>query len=150
MAGSLNKVVLIGNVGKDPEIRNMPDGKEVSSFSIATSEYWRDKATGEKREATEWHRISVFSEGLIGIVKKYVKKGSKVYIEGTLRTRKWVDQSTGQDKNYAEVILQGYNSQLILLDGKTSDFTDNQENTGKDKSFDNSFNHSELDDEIPF
>jgi len=146
MAGSLNKVTLIGNLGKDPEIRSTSDGREIANFSIATSESWRDKITGEKKEKTEWHRIVVFKEGLVGVVKNYVKKGSKLYIEGKLQTRKWVDNA-GQEKYTTEVALQGFNTSLILLDSKSGSTTsDTHSNNNNVPNFDN----SELDDEIPF
>ncbi|MFK7968617.1 MAG: single-stranded DNA-binding protein [Rickettsiaceae bacterium] len=146
MAGSLNKVTLIGNLGKDPEIRSTSDGREIANFSIATSESWKDKITGEKKEKTEWHRIVVFKEGLVGVVKNYVKKGSKLYIEGQLQTRKWVDNA-GQEKYTTEVALQGFNTSLILLDSKSGSTTsDTHSNNNNVPNFDN----SELDDEIPF
>ena len=115
MAGSLNKVTLIGNLGKDPDIRKTSDGREIANFSIATSESWKDKNTGEKKEKTEWHRVVVFKEGLVNVIKSYVKKGSKLYIEGQLQTRKWVD-SSGNEKYSTEIVLQGFNTALILLD----------------------------------
>ncbi|RTK92719.1 MAG: single-stranded DNA-binding protein [Rickettsiales bacterium] len=154
MAGSLNKVTLIGNVGSDPIIRNTNDGKEIASFSIATSESWKDKVTGEKKDKTEWHRISVFSEGLVRVIKSYVKKGSKLYIEGQLQTRKWTD-SDNQERYTTEVILQNFNSSLILLDsrGGDSSFGDNNSNNfNQNNSSKNppNFDNSELDDEIPF
>ena len=116
MAG-LNKVDLIGHVGADPEIVNFQSGGKVANFTIATSETWKDKATGEKKERTEWHRISVFSEGLIKVVENYIKKGTKLYLQGMLQTRKWQDQS-GQDRYTTEIVLKGYNSNLLLLDKK--------------------------------
>src|ERR1700687_2912358 len=119
MAGSVNKVILIGNLGKDPEIRRMQDGRPIANFSVATSETWRDKATGERKEKTEWHRVVIFNEGLAKIAEQYLKKGSKVYLEGSLQTRKWQDQS-GQDRYYTEVVLQGFNSQLTMLDSRGS------------------------------
>jgi len=115
MAGSVNKVILVGNLGKDPEIRRTQDGRPIAHLSLATSDTWRDKTTGERRERTEWHRVVIFNEGLCGVVEKYLKKGSKVYLEGSLQTRKWQDQS-GQDKYSTEVVLQGFNSQLTMLD----------------------------------
>jgi len=115
MAGSVNKVILVGNLGRDPEVRTTQDGKEIVNFSIATSESWRDRTTGEKRERTEWHRIVIFNDGLSNIAKNYLKKGSKVYLEGQLQTRKWVDQS-GQEKYSTEVVLQGFNAALTMLD----------------------------------
>lgn len=148
MAGSLNKVTLLGNVGKDPEIRSSNDGREIATFSLATSDTWKDKATGEKRERTEWHRIVIFSDGLVGVVKNYVKKGTKLYIEGSLQTRKWVD-NTGIEKYTTEIVLQNFNSALILLDSKGSeDYLD--DSSKPNKSTPSTFNHSELDDEIPF
>lgn len=117
MAGSVNKVILVGNVGQDPEVRQFQNGGQVCSFSLATSENWKDRNTGERREKTEWHRISVFSEGLIRVVQNYVKKGSKLYIEGQLETRKWQDQN-GQDRYSTEVVLRGYNSNLTMLDSR--------------------------------
>ncbi len=115
MAGSVNKVILIGNLGKDPEIRRTQDGRPIVSFTVATSESWRDKNSGEKREKTEWHRVVIFSEGLCRIAEQYLKKGSKVYLEGQLQTRKWQDQA-GQEKYTTEVILQGFSSTLTMLD----------------------------------
>jgi single-strand DNA-binding protein len=116
MAGSVNKVILVGNLGKDPEVRRMQNGNPVVNLSIATSESWRDKATGERKEKTEWHRVVIFSEGLAKVAEQYLKKGSKVYIEGALQTRKWTDQS-GVEKYSTEVVLQGFNSNLTMLDG---------------------------------
>jgi single-strand DNA-binding protein len=115
MAGSVNKVILIGNLGADPEIRRTQDGRPIANLRIATSDTWRDKATGERRERTEWHRVVIFNEGLCRVAEQYLKKGSKVYIEGQLQTRKWQDQS-GQDRYSTEVVLQGFNSQLTMLD----------------------------------
>lgn len=117
MAGSVNKVILVGNLGADPEVRNLPSGGKVVNLSIATSENWKDKNTGERREKTEWHRVVIFSEGLTRVAESYLRKGSKVYIEGQLQTRKWQDQS-GADKYSTEVVLQGFNSNLTLLDGR--------------------------------
>ncbi|NQY15170.1 MAG: single-stranded DNA-binding protein [Henriciella sp.] len=119
MAGSVNKVILVGNVGQDPEVRLFQNGGQVCSFSIATSENWKDKNTGERREKTEWHRISVFNEGLIRVVQNYVKKGSKLYIEGQLETRKWQDQN-GQDRYSTEVVLRGFGATLTMLDSRNS------------------------------
>ena len=116
MAGSVNKVILVGNLGADPEIRRMQDGRPVANLRIATSETWRDKATGERKEKTEWHRVVIFNEGLCKIAEQYLKKGAKVYIEGQLQTRKWTDQS-GQEKYSTEVVLQGFNAALTMLDG---------------------------------
>lgn len=120
MAGSVNKVILVGNVGKDPEIRRTQDGRSIANLSIATSETWRDKSTGERKEKTEWHRVSIFSEPLVKVVEKYIKKGAKLYIEGALQTRKWTDQA-GVEKYSTEVVLNGFGSSLTMLDGKSSD-----------------------------
>ena len=117
MAGSVNKVILVGNVGNDPEIRTFGNGGKVANFSIATSEYWRDKQSGERKEKTEWHRVAVFNDGLVGVIERYVKKGSKLYIEGALQTRKWTDRD-GNDKYTTEVVLQGFNGNLTMLDGR--------------------------------
>ena len=117
MAGSVNKVILVGNLGADPEVRNLPNGGKVVNLSIATSENWKDKNTGERREKTEWHRVVIFSEGLTRVAESYLRKGSKVYIEGQLQTRKWQDQS-GADKYSTEIVLQGFNSTMTLLDGR--------------------------------
>ena len=118
MAGSVNKVILVGNLGKDPEIRRTQDGRPIANLSIATSETWRDKNTGERKEKTEWHRVVIFSEPLCKVVEQYLKKGAKVYVEGQLQTRKWTDQS-GVDKYSTEVVLQGYGATLTMLDKPT-------------------------------
>jgi single-strand DNA-binding protein len=120
MSGSVNKVILIGNVGADPEIRRTQAGTPIANLRIATAETWRDKSSGERKEKTDWHTVVIFSEGLCKIVESYVKKGSKVYIEGALQTRKWQDQ-TGNDRYSTEVVLQGFNCALTLLDGKKDD-----------------------------
>lgn len=117
MAGSVNKVILIGNVGADPEIRRTQDGRPIANLRIATSETWRDRNSGERREKTEWHTVVVFNEGLCKVVEQYVKKGAKLYIEGQLQTRKWQDQ-TGNDRYSTEIVLQGFNSTLTMLDGR--------------------------------
>ncbi|WP_298875895.1 single-stranded DNA-binding protein [uncultured Bradyrhizobium sp.] len=117
MAGSVNKVILVGNLGKDPEIRRTQDGRPIANLSIATSETWRDKNSGERKEKTEWHRVVIFNEGLCKVAEQYLKKGAKVYIEGALQTRKWTDQS-GVEKYSTEVVLQGFNSTLTMLDGR--------------------------------
>ena len=118
MAGSVNKVILVGNLGKDPEIRRTQDGRPIANLSIATSENWRDKATGERKEKTEWHRVVIFNEGLCKVAEQYLKKGAKVYLEGQLQTRKWTDQA-GIEKYSTEVVLQGFNSNLTMLDGRS-------------------------------
>ena len=117
MAGSVNKVILIGNLGADPETRRTQDGRPIANLRIATSESWRDKNTGERRERTEWHRVAIFNEGLCRIAEQYLRKGSKVYLEGQLQTRKWQDQQ-GQDRYSTEVVLQGFNGTLTMLDGR--------------------------------
>ena len=119
MAGSVNKVILVGNLGADPEIRRTQDGRPIANFNIATSESWRDKNTGERREKTEWHRVVVFNEGLCKIIEQYVKKGSKIYIEGALQTRKWTNKE-GNDQYTTEVVLQGFNGNLTMLDSRNS------------------------------
>ncbi len=116
MAGSVNKVILVGNLGRDPEVRFTQDNKKIVNMSVATSESWKDRNTGERKERTEWHRVVIFNEGLANIAEQYLRKGSKVYIEGQLQTRKWQDQS-GQDKYSTEVVLQGFNSAMTMLDG---------------------------------
>ncbi len=116
MAGSVNKVILVGNLGRDPEVRTMQNGGRVANLSVATSESWNDKATGERREKTEWHRVVIFSDGLVGVVERYLKKGSKVYIEGRVETRKY--EKDGRDVYTTEIVLQGFDSKLVMLDGR--------------------------------
>src|SRR2546423_5248320 len=116
MAGSVNKVILVGNLGKDPEIRRTQDGRPIANLSVATSETWRDKATGERKEKTEWHRVVIFNEGLCKVAEQYLKKGAKVYLEGALQTRKWTDQA-GQERYTTEVVLQRFRGELTMLDG---------------------------------
>ncbi|SMX34920.1 single-stranded DNA-binding protein [Actibacterium lipolyticum] len=118
MAGSVNKVIIVGNLGRDPEVRSFQNGGKVCNLRIATSETWKDRNTGERREKTEWHSVAIFSEGLVRVCEQYLRKGSKVYIEGQLQTRKWQDQS-GQDRYSTEVVLQGFNGTLIMLDGRS-------------------------------
>ncbi len=150
MAGSLNKVMLIGNVGKDPEIRTTQDGKEIANLVLATSETWRDKTTGDKREKTEWHRIVIFSEGLVNVVKNYVKKGSKLFLEGSLQTRKWTDNA-GVERYTTEIVMQGFNSSLAMLDSRHGGAEAVVETErSKDKSSPGDFLMEDLDDEIPF
>jgi len=153
---SINKVILVGNVGQDPEVRSTQDGREIANFSLATSESWKDKATGEKKEKTEWHRVVVFSSGLAGIVKNYVKKGSKVYIEGSLQTRKWTDKD-GVEKYTTEIVLQNFNSTLQILDSRdrnsassSDSYGSNQSSGGGSRSKNNDVSVEENDDEIPF
>ena len=151
MAGSLNKVQLIGRLGADPEVKQMVNGKSVARLSLATSQSWKDRSTGEKKEKTEWHRIVVFNEGLINVIQQYLKKGAQVYIEGQLSTRKWKDEQTGQDKYSTEVILQGYNSTLTMLGGSNpNNLTSSSSNKNNDFDQSNQQSNSDLDDEIPF
>ena len=149
MAGSLNKVLLIGRLGADPEIKQMVNGKNVARLSIATSQSWKDKSTGERKEKTEWHRIVIFNEGLVNVVQQYLKKGANVYVEGQLSTRKWRDEKTGQDKYATDIVLQGYNSSLTMLGGGNQNPVTSQEN--KQISEDNNIaSQDNLDDDIPF
>ena len=151
MAGSLNKVLLIGRLGADPEIKQMINGKSVARISLATSQSWKDKNTGEKKEKTEWHRIVVFNEGLVNVVQQYLKKGAQVYIECQLSTRKWKDEQSGQDKYSTEIVLQGYNSTLTMLGGSNSNnLTGSSSNKNNDFDQTNQQSSSDLDDEIPF
>ena len=171
MAGSVNKVILIGNLGRDPEVRSFQNGGKVCNLRIATSENWKDKNTGERREKTEWHSVAIFQEGLVRIAEHYLRKGSKVYIEGQLQTRKWQDQS-GQDKYSTEVVLQGYGGTLTMLDGRDGGGVgapsgggsgyDNRQDGGYDSGYDSGYSGGpaqgggtsapsrDLDDEIPF
>ncbi|MEO1969389.1 MAG: single-stranded DNA-binding protein [Sphingomonadaceae bacterium] len=171
MAGSLNKVMLIGNLGADPEIRSFQNGGKVANLRIATSETWKDRNTGERQERTEWHTVAIFSEGLIGVVERFLKKGSKVYIEGQLQTRKWQDQN-GQDRYSTEVVLRGLNGTLTMLDGASggsgggggqrsggwnnqgggqqSGGNDDWRGGGSSGGSGGSSNYDDLDDDIPF
>ena len=151
MAGSLNKVQLIGRLGSDPEIKQMVNGKNVARLSIATSQSWKDKSTGERKEKTEWHRVVIFNEGLVKVVQQYLKKGANVYIEGQISTRKWRDEKLGQDRYSTEVVLQGYNSSLTMLESRSKENLPN--NNSEKSSLPNdeiSQDSSDLDDEIPF
>ena len=150
MAGSLNKVLLIGRLGNDPEIKPMQNGKNVAILSLATSESWKDKNTGEKKEKTEWHRVVIFNEGLVNVVQKYLKKGSQVYVEGQLNTSKYTDNS-GQEKFSTQIVIQGYNSSLTMLgaSSKSNDNSINQDSPSNLPSGDNDVK-SGLDDEVPF
>ena len=152
MAGSLNKVLLIGRLGADPEVKQMVNGKSVARLSLATSNTWKDKATGEKKEKTEWHRIVIFNEGLVNVVQQYVKKGTQVYIEGQLTTRKWKDEKSGLDRYSTEVVLQGFNSSFKILSSKNSQIVNPQENISEKSSLpsNESTSSNDLDDEIPF
>ena len=150
MAGSLNKVLLIGRLGADPEIKQMVNGKSVARLSLATSQSWKDKNTGEKKEKTEWHRIVVFNEGLVNVVKQYLKKGAQIYVEGQISTRKWKDEQSGQDKYSTEVVLQGFNSSLTMLGGggNVNNLTSKDKKQNIDES--SQIPENDLDDEIPF
>ena len=150
MAGSLNKVLLIGRLGADPEIKQMVNGKSVARLSLATSQSWKDKNSGEKKEKTEWHRIVVFNEGLVNVVQQYLKKGAQIYIEGQISTRKWKDEQTGQDKYSTEIVLQGYNSTLTMLGGSNSNNIASSSNKNNDFDQNNQQSNNDLDDEIPF
>jgi len=151
MAGSLNKVQLIGRLGADPEIKQMVNGKNVARLSIATSQSWKDKSSGERKEKTEWHRVVIFNEGLVNIVQQYLKKGANIYLEGQLSTRKWRDEKSGQDKYSTEIILQGYNSTLTMLGSSGSNnLTSTTSNKSNDFDQTNQKNSDDLDDEIPF
>jgi single-strand DNA-binding protein len=152
MAGSLNKVLLIGRLGADPEIKQMVNGKSVARLSVATSQSWKDKSTGKRKEKTEWHRVVIFNEGLVNVVQQYLKKGANVYVEGALTTRKWKDEASGQDKYSTEVVLQGYNSSLTMLDGKSKGENSNlvTENKSTLPNDDIQSVNNDLDDEIPF
>ena len=157
MAGSVNKVILLGNLGRDPEIRSLQSGSKMATFSLATSRRWKDKATQEQKDKTSWHNVVIFGDGLVNIVEKYVKKGSKIYLEGELQTRKWQDQS-GNDRYSTEVVLQGFNSTLTLLDTKGSiPQSSNEEkqiesdnNTELDNTIADKKESEDLDDDIPF
>ena len=155
MAGSLNKVLLIGRLGADPEIKQMVNGKSVARLSLATSQTWKDKNTGEKKEKTEWHRIVVFNEGLVNVVKQYLKKGAQIYVEGQLSTRKWKDEQSGQDKYTTEILIQGYNSSLTMLGGSSggiqNDNTSQEISKNSDDMSQSQVQQKDLDDdEIPF
>ena len=157
MSGSVNKVILLGNLGRDPEIRSMQSGKKMASFSIATSKRWKDRNTQEQKENTSWHNIVVFNEGLVDVIEKYVKKGSKIYIEGELTTRKYQDKD-GNDRYTTEVVLQGYNSTLTMLGSSNSNISNDnsqsiasQDSAQNSDTFENSgSDSSNLDEDIPF
>ena len=153
MAGSVNKVILVGNLGKDPEVRRMQSGDPIVNLSLATSETWRDKSSGERKEKTEWHRVVIFNKNLAEVAEKYLRKGSKVYVEGSLQTRKWTDKD-GQEKYSTEIVLQNFRGELTMLDTKGG----GEGGGGGGRSFGGggageapaSFDRSEMDDEIPF
>jgi single-strand DNA-binding protein len=147
MSGYINKVILVGNLGQDPVIRSTNEGKEIASLTLATTESWKDRTTGEKKEKTEWHRVVIFNENLVNVVKNYIKKGSKLYIEGSMQTRKWVD-NTGVEKYTTEIVLQNYSGTLIMLDSKgRNNGIEGAESADTAKT---DFAHDDLDDEIPF
>ena len=153
MAGSLNKVLLIGRLGADPEIKQMVNGKSVARLSLATSQSWKDKSTGEKKEKTEWHRIVVFNEGLVNVVQQYLKKGAQIYVEGQLSTRKWKDEKSGQDKYSTEILIQGYNSSLTMLGGGSGGIQNDNTSQAISKNSDEKSQvqqNDQDDDEIPF
>ena len=155
MAGSINKVILLGRLGADPEIRVSQDGKKIARFSLATSESWKDKSTNEKKEKTEWHKIVIFSSGLAEICEKYLKKGSLIYIEGQISTRKYTDQS-GLEKYITEIVLQGYNCQLTMVDNRGENFDSNNisspsiENSFETKKKEENIQGIDIDDDVPF
>ena len=157
MAGSVNKVIIVGNLGKDPEVRNFPNGGKVCNFSVATSETWRDRNSGEKQDRTQWHNVSILSEPLVNIAESYLKKGSKVYLEGQLETRKWQDNN-GADRYSTEVVLRPYKGQMVLVDsrsdGNNSYNAVSENNTPSSNLEDNTTSPSlsdiDIDDEIPF
>ena len=160
MAGSVNKVILIGNLGRDPEMRSTQDGMRIANLAVATSESWRDRVSGERKERTEWHRVVIFNENLCRIAEQYLKKGSKVYIEGALQTRKWTDQS-GAEKYTTEVVLQGFNSNLTMLDSRGGggggfgdeaggDFGSSGPATAPRRAVAAGNRNSDMDDDIPF
>ena len=158
MAGSVNKVILVGNLGADPEVRRTQDGRPIVNLRVATSDTWRDKNTGERREKTEWHRVVIFNEGLCRVAEQYLKKGSKVYIEGALQTRKWQDKE-GQERYSTEVVLQGFNSQLTMLDragggggasADSDDFGSSSAAPSRRPAMASAGKRDDMDDEIPF
>ena len=154
MSGSVNKVTLVGNLGRDPEVRAMQNGDKIVQLSVATSDRWKDKSSGEQRERTEWHRVVIFNDALGKIAEQYLKKGSTVYLEGQLQTRKWTDQQSGQEKYTTEVVLQRYRGELTLLGSRSENqISNNQQNPEIDQSNQISMSDgiaSDLDDEIPF
>ena len=155
MAGSINKVILLGRLGADPEIRVSQEGNKIARFSVATSETWKDKSTNEKKDRTEWHKIVIFSPGLSEIAEKYLKKGSLIYIEGQLRNRKYTDQS-GMEKNISEIVLQGYNTTLTMVDNRNNSDINNElsspslDNSTTEKTVTSDFDSIDVEDEVPF
>ena len=153
MAGSVNKVILVGNLGKDPEVRRMTSGDPVVNLSVATSESWRDKASGERKEKTEWHRVVIFNKNLAEVAEKYLRKGAKVYVEGQLQTRKWTDKD-GAEKYSTEIVLQNFRGELTMLDGRNNEGGGASAGSGRERvgasEAPASFQRDEMDDEIPF
>lgn len=149
MSGSVNKVIIVGNLGADPEVRSFQNGSKVCNLRIATSESWKDKSTGEKQERTEWHSVAIFGDGLVGVAERYLSKGSKVYIEGQLRTRKWQDQS-GNDRYTTEVVLQGPGATLVMLDGAAGGSATRREPDGSQGAPPKRSAKEDIDDDIPF
>ncbi|MHA7873639.1 MAG: single-stranded DNA-binding protein [Hyphococcus sp.] len=151
MAGSVNKVILVGNLGADPEVRQFQNGGSVCNLRVATSESWKDRNTGERREKTEWHSVAIFSEGLVRVAEQYLRKGSKVYLEGQLETRKWQDQN-GNDRYTTEVVLRNFNSSMVMLDGRSGGERSFERNSGgmSDQGGSSGGQSYELDDDIPF
>jgi single-strand DNA-binding protein len=149
MSGSVNKAILVGNLGKDPEIRRTQDGKPIANLTIATSESWRDKSSGERKEKTEWHRVVIFNEGLCNIAEQYLKKGAKVYVEGALQTRKWKDKD-GVEKYSTEVVLQGFNSSLAMLDSRGGGEAQSDQPAPRERKPAMVGARDDIDDEIPF
>lgn len=152
MSGGINKVIIVGNLGKDPEVRTFANGGKVCNFSVATSESWKDKATGERKEKAEWHNVAIYNEGLAGVAEKYLRKGSKVYLEGKLQTRKWQDQS-GNDRYSTDVVLQGFDAKMEMLDAKQggqSDGNSHQNSDGFQGSGGGGAFTPELEDDVPF
>lgn len=147
MSGSVNKVIFLGRLGKDPEVRTMQNGSDVVTLSVATSESWKSKDTGERKEKTEWHRVVIFSEGLVRVASQYLSKGSQVYLEGQLQTRKWTDKD-GQERYSTEVVLQGFDAKLVLLGGKSEQHENSRKESGTHGSYQSTGDM--LDDEIPF
>ena len=150
MARGINKVIVLGNLGADPDARYMPNGNAVTNISVATTDTWKDKESGERQEKTEWHRVVVFNEGLVNVVQQYLKKGAQVYIEGQLSTRKWKDEQSGQDKYSTEILIQGYNSSLTMLGGGGGGISNNTPKQISNNDEDTQVPQNDLDDDIPF
>lgn len=149
MAGSVNKVIIVGNLGRDPEVRSFQNGGKVAELRIATSESWKDRNSGERKERTEWHTVKLFAEGLVNVAERYLRKGSKVYLEGSLQTRKWQDQQ-GQDRYSTEVVLQGFDAKLVMLDGPTAGGADASSADNRQAASPSYAGSADLDDDVPF